>query len=221
MKPRIIWIGVLVICMLAVDDAQCGTITGIVHVRKSKKAKPPARYHLGPYRSARRTEQQRSTGPQDVVVHLSRRGIVKKRSKGAVTVTMLQKNESFIPRVLPVLAGTTVEFPNEDDFYHNVFSLMSGDRFDLGRYAKGGSAKAVFDKPGVVVVRCEIHSSMKAYIVVLETPYFAVPDETGSFSLEDVPAGTYDLKAWHPSFGEEEQRVKVTEKGTVTVDLSF
>src|SRR4029453_10455122 len=101
------------------------------------------------------------------------------------------KDEAFVPHVLPVLAGSTVEFPNEDDFYHNVFSVVAGDRFDLGRYAHGKSASQTLTKPGAVIVRCEIHSNMKAFILVLSNPFFAVPDPEGRLDIGNVPAGSY------------------------------
>jgi plastocyanin len=221
MKLRI-FLSLFVFCwFLSASEVESGSIAGKVAVRQSKKAKRPARYHLGPYRSARRSDTQKSSGPQDVVIHLEGPGIKPATGSSDSTVKMLQKDEAFVPHVLPVLAGTTVEFPNKDDFYHNVFSVMSGDRFDLGRYAKGGSAKAIFDKPGIVVVRCEIHSGMKAYIVVLETPHFTVPNTTGAFSLVDVPAGTYNLEAWHPNQGRKQQTITVPESGIVNVDISF
>ena len=114
-----------------------------------------------------------------------------------------------------------MEFPNEDDFYHNVFSVVAGDRFDLGRYSKGKSARQTLTKPGVVVVRCEIHTGMKAYILVVPNPYFAVPGSDGAFTIRDVPAGTYTLKAWHPDFGYQERSVTVPDSGSVTVGFAY
>jgi plastocyanin len=194
---------------------------GKVTVQKARKAKRPARYYLGPYRSARGTKSQEKSGPQDVVVYLEGAGVGKVSPSSVPAAVIRQKDETFIPHVVPVLAGTTVEFPNEDGFYHNVFSVMSGDRFDLGRYAKGETARQTFDRPGVVVVRCEIHAGMKAFIMVMKTSYFTVPDAEGTFSLPDLPAGTYTLKAWHPTQGEQVRPVSVPESGTVEIDISF
>ncbi len=89
---------------------------------------------------------------------------------------MAQHGQQFIPRVLPVLVGTTVEFPNQDNFYHNVFSVAGGERFDLGRFGQGGSASQTFTGPAVVVIHCEMHADMKAYVLVLDNPFFTTKD---------------------------------------------
>ncbi len=213
---------VLLLCSgLFIREARAGTITGKVTVKQERKSKRPRRYHLGPYRSGRGTEVRRKTGPEDVVVYLEGVQGDSALSPSAPPPVMNQKNETFIPYVLPVRTGTTVEFPNADDFYHNVFSVMAGDRFDLGRYAKGGTARQTFTRPGVVVVRCEIHAGMKAFVLVLGTSCFTVPDREGSFALPELPAGTYTLKAWHPTQGEQSRPVRVPASGTVAVDISF
>jgi hypothetical protein len=134
---------------------------------------------------------------------------------------MVQKNEAFVPHVLAVLAGSTVEFPNEDDFYHNVFSVVAGDRFDLGRYAQGRTARQTLTKPGEVIVRCEIHSDMKAYILVLPNPFFTVPEADGRFEIRDVPPGSYSVKAWHPTLGEQTRTLTVPASGAVSVGFDF
>ncbi len=197
-----------------------GTIAGTVTVKATKKAKRPARYYLGPYRSAR-TRDAHGASQQDVVVYLEGLAAGRTVSTASSPPVMSQKNEAFVPRVLPVLAGTTVEFPNLDDFYHNVFSVMAGDRFDLGRYAKGKTPRETFSTPGVIVVRCEIHAGMKAFIRVLETPYFTVPADDGAYSFTDIPPGQYTLKAWHPSQGEQSRDIVVPESGMAKADFSF
>jgi hypothetical protein len=110
---------------------------------------------------------------------------------------MRQHGERFEPHVLPVLVGTTVEFPNDDDVYHNVFSLSRVRTLDLGRYPRGTSKSVQFLTPGVVQLFCHIHADMSGYILVLNNPFFVVPDSTGRFSLEGVPPGLYQLVAWH------------------------
>jgi len=105
-----------------------------------------------------------------------------------------QKDLMFHPQVLPILAGTTVDFPNRDNLFHNVFSYSQPKEFDLGRYPTGMQKSVRFDKPGVVRVYCDIHSHMNATILVLENPYFVVPDDQGSFSIKDVPRGTYTVR---------------------------
>src|SRR5882724_3615723 len=111
--------------------------------------------------------------------------------------TMRQENLSFAPHLLSILRGSTVDFPNEDPIYHNVFSLSKGATFDLGRYPKGSSKSVSFDEPGVVKVFCHIHADMSAVIMVLDNPFFATPDAEGRFTIPDIPAGEYTVVAWH------------------------
>ena len=113
------------------------------------------------------------------------------------TAQMPQKNMTFAPDLVAVLVGTTVEFPNLDDMYHNVFSYSKTKRFDLGRYRKYEKPGSVlFDKPGTVTVHCDIHDRMRGTVLVLDTPFFVKTDSQGHYRLEHLPAGTYSLKAW-------------------------
>jgi hypothetical protein len=111
--------------------------------------------------------------------------------------TLDQIDKTFVPSVLPIVVGTTVDFPNHDEIYHNVFSYSPTKRFDLGRYASEETRSVRFDKPGVVRVFCEIHSFMRAAIVVLPTTHYSVVDEAGTFELRDVPAGQYEVLVWY------------------------
>src|SRR5512132_2999826 len=126
-----------------------------------------------------------------------------------------QRNETFVPHVLPIVAGTTVDFPNNDRTYHNVFSLSKTKTFDLGRYAAGRSKSVRFDKPGIVRVFCEIHSHMSAFILVFAHRYFSLADEDGNYRLEDVPPGTYTIVAWNDGEARETRTVRVGEDGGV------
>ncbi len=110
--------------------------------------------------------------------------------------TMAQKDKRFEPSVMAVAVGTEVGFPNLDPFYHNVFSYSSSKRFDLGRYPQGETKRVLFDKPGLVQIFCEIHYSMRAYVHVLETPYFDVSDDHGNFSIPGIEPGTYTVNVW-------------------------
>ena len=110
--------------------------------------------------------------------------------------SMAQKDKTFVPSVLAVTVGCTVEFPNLDPFFHNVFSYSAVKQFDLGRFPQGETETVTFDKPGIVKVFCEIHYSMRAYVHILESPYFATSDERGNFSIKDVIPGTYTLNVW-------------------------
>jgi plastocyanin len=108
-----------------------------------------------------------------------------------------QKNEAFVPYVVAVTVGSTVDFPNDDPIYHNVFSLSKPKRFDLGRYPRGRSRSVVFDRPGVVRVFCEIHSHMSAFVLVFAHRYFAVTDGEGRYRIGGVPPGSYTLDVWN------------------------
>ena len=128
---------------------------------------------------------------------------------------MDQRNETFVPHVLAITTGTTVDFPNSDRIYHNVFSLSKTARFDLGRYAAGRSQSVRFDKPGIVRVFCEIHSHMNAFILVFSHPFFAVTDDEGRYRMDGVPPGSYSVVAWNDraSF---EPRTAIAAEGAVT-----
>ena len=125
---------------------------------------------------------------------------------------MDQRNESFVPHLLAITVGTTVDFPNNDRTYHNVFSLSKGQRFDLGRYGAGHSKAVRFDHPGVVRVFCDIHSHMNAFILVFNHRFFNITDPDGSYQIDGVPPGTYTLVAWI------EGAVRDTKSVTVAAD---
>jgi len=110
--------------------------------------------------------------------------------------TLLQKNKMFNPHLLVVPVGSSVAFPNADPFFHNVFSLFDGRRFDLGLYEAGSTRSVVFSREGVSYIFCNIHSEMSAVVIALSTPFFGVADARGAFHLKEVPAGDYDLHAW-------------------------
>ncbi len=134
---------------------------------------------------------------------------------------MDQRNETFVPHVLAIVAGTTVDFPNNDVTYHNVFSLSKAKQFDLGRYAAGRSKDVRFERAGIVRVFCEIHSHMSAYILVFAHRYFAVTDDDGRYRLDNVPSGTYTMIAWHESAPAETRRVVVGEGGDLEVNFTL
>jgi plastocyanin len=108
-----------------------------------------------------------------------------------------QKNKTFEPHLLVVTKGSTVEFPNRDPWFHNVFSLFNGKRFDLGLYEAGTSRTVHFDREGISFIFCNIHPEMSAVVVVLASQYFAVPDKQGEFSIASVPPGRYTLHVWN------------------------
>lgn len=114
-----------------------------------------------------------------------------------VPPVLSQRNREFSPSVLPLLRGSTVEFPNDDTIFHNVFSLARARPFDLGIYRSGRSKSVTFDQPGLVTVHCNIHPNMVANLLVLNNPHFTVTDRSGLFVLSGVPDGTYQLRTWN------------------------
>jgi plastocyanin len=134
---------------------------------------------------------------------------------------MDQRNETFVPHLLAITAGTTVDFSNSDRIYHNVFSLSKAAKFDLGRYPTGQSKSIRFDRPGIVRVFCEIHSHMNAFILVFSHPYFAITDTEGRYRIDNVPPGTYNIVAWNEGIASEPSAVTVPDGGTAELELSL
>jgi len=132
-----------------------------------------------------------------------------------------QQHEAFMPRVLAVTRGSTVDFPNADPFFHNVFSLSGAETFDLGRYPQGQTKSKTFPKAGLIKVYCHIHSHMSATILVLDHPYFATPDSNGAFTLPNVPPGRYTIVGWHERVGERTGLVIVEDGQTASINLSL
>jgi hypothetical protein len=110
---------------------------------------------------------------------------------------LVQKNKSFVPRVLIITAGTAVEFPNHDPFFHNVFSLFEGKRFDLGLYEAGGTRFVHFDRAGISYIFCNIHPEMNAVVIALTTPYYGLTDGAGNIAIRGVPPGRYVIHLWN------------------------
>jgi len=134
---------------------------------------------------------------------------------------MDQRNETFVPHVLAIRTGTTVDFPNSDRVYHNVFSLSPTRRFDLGRYAVGRSKSVRFDRPGVVRVFCDIHSHMSAFILVFAHRYFAATDSEGRWRIDGVPPGAYTLAVWNDGAVRARRELRVGPDGEVAADFEL
>ncbi len=117
---------------------------------------------------------------------------------------IIQRNKRFLPHVIVVERGTEIDFPNLDPFFHNVFSLYDGKRFDLGLYASGESRPVLFNRAGISYIFCNIHPQMNAIVMALDTPYFAVSDQHGNVTINDVPEGRYQLKVWHERASDQE-----------------
>jgi plastocyanin len=119
------------------------------------------------------------------------------RSANRTRKMITQRNKRFIPHIVVVQTGSEVDFPNEDPFFHNVFSIFNGRRFDLGLYASGETRPVNFNRPGASYIFCNIHPQMSAIVVAVDTPYFAVSDQSGKFQIDDIPEGQYRLNVWH------------------------
>lgn len=135
---------------------------------------------------------------------------------------MDQSGKEFVPHVLPVLKGTTVDFQNSDPFKHNVFSPDEvADEFNLGSWGQGEKRSYTFHKTGEAVMLCDLHPEMEGWIVVVPTPYFAVTDGNGTYAIKDVPAGAYTLKTWHKKLKPAEAQVTVPESGESNADFTL
>jgi plastocyanin len=152
---------------------------------------------------------------EDVVVYVE--GAIGKPAPAKALID--QKNLSFVPRVVAVPVGSSVEFRNSDPVLHNAFSTSPAKHFDLGMFPKGQARSVTFDKPGVVDVLCNVHPKMEAFIVVLENQYFARPDEHGNFEIANIPPGRYKLRAWHPDLRPSEIWVNLEQAKLRDVEL--
>lgn len=153
---------------------------------------------------------------EDVVVWLTPLGADAPPPQSRVRrYQMLQKDKQFHPHVLAVPVGAQVEFPNNDPWFHNVFSMYKGERFDLGLYEAGTSRTVRFVRPGVSFIFCNIHPEMSAYILVLETPYFAVSNDRGQVRIANVPPGRYRIEVWFER-AESKEMAKLSREVTVS-----
>jgi plastocyanin len=137
----------------------------------------------------------------------------------AATVNM--KSKAFVPRVTVVAVGGSVEFPNQDSIFHNVFSVSGENRFDLQLYKKPKSGSKLFEHPGIVRIYCNIHPQMSGFVLVRDNPWWARVGPDGSFSIENVPAGSWVLKAWHERAGESAQNAQVPQTGVTTASFQL
>ena len=157
----------------------------------------PRPWSVPPLRYAGQVSEITPPDPAVAVIYLQGQFPPAQTNSIRLTNEVKQVGAQFRPALLPIQVGTSVEFPNGDDFYHNVFSYSKPKRFDLGRYRKSDRPPfEVFDKPGVVKLYCEIHQHMRGVILVLDTPYFTRTDTNGVYKLQDLPAGHFQLTAW-------------------------
>jgi plastocyanin len=194
---------------VARPDRASGAIRGRVELRQvpADFGRRPNVGDLGMTRPLDPTDRRRSV----VYLEIAPRAAFDQRDEARARLD--QRNETFVPHVLAIVAGTTVDFPNNDKTYHNVFSLSSTKTFDLGRYAVGHSKSVRFDRPGIVRVFCDIHSHMSAFILVFSHRYFAVTGADGSYRIDNVPPGTYNVFVWNESLPLDSRRVTLPESG--------
>jgi plastocyanin len=147
------------------------------------------------------TEPSKLSDASNVAVWLTpldpQGGTISHSSQSQKTARLVQRNKTFAPHFLIVAVGTTVEFPNQDPFFHNIFSLYDGRRFDLGLYEAGTMRTIRFDRPGVSYLFCNIHAEMSAVVLSVDTSYFALSDQGGKVIIRHVPDGRYQLSVWY------------------------
>jgi plastocyanin len=163
----------------------------------------------------------RATEIANVIVFLRSAAAERTGALQTTRVQMTQKDESFVPRVLAVTRGSTVEFPNFDPYFHNVFSLSRGASFDLGRFPRGESRARTFTKTGLIKVYCHLHSHMSASIMVFDHQHFVVPDADGAFALDNIPPGEHRLSAWHERIGESAKQLFVEAGRTARIEFAL
>lgn len=218
----------MIAAFLCATSAIAGTIVGNIHAEAKAGADSSGSASDGAYASRKYkfVPKVDYAAMNDFVVYIE--GQV---GTNTATVTNIlsvntrriaQLSATFSPHVLPVVVGTTVEWPNDDNIYHNVFSMSDAKQFDLGLYKGNPPEKRVtFDKAGRVDVFCSIHENMHCVVLVLQNPYFASTDENGNYKIPNVPPGTYTLKAWHERLPADQRQIIVPTNGDVRADFTL
>lgn len=213
--------------LLAGMPSVAGTITGKVHAEGKAGAAADAQCGKYDSRAFKFVERVNYEEMHDFIVYIEgpvggNKPVVPEKPLQVLTVRQVsQKKAMFTPHVLPVVVGTTVEWPNNDDVYHNVFSYSEAKPFDLDLYKAPVVKNVTFDKPGRVDVFCSIHSSMSCIVLVLENPYYASTNDKGVYHIPNVPPGTYKLKAWHERLPSQIKEITVPETGEVKADFTL
>ena len=225
MKPLSLFLTAALVPMF-LASALGGTISGTVHAEGKPEAAADAQCGKYDSRQFKFVERIDYSQMHDFIVYIEGpvAGKVMPPEKPARVETkrVTQKGAMFYPHVLPVLVGTTVEWPNNDDILHNVFSFSEACQFDLGLYKSPSKGESVrFEKPGRVDVFCSIHTRMSCIVLVLENPYFAATNDKGVYFIPNVPAGTYKLKAWHERLPSQIKEIIVPESGDLKVDFTL
>jgi plastocyanin len=190
---------------------------GVIEGRVTLEDPPPPRRSANRYPGGQVAAHQIQQLPAFVYLL----GPVSGASRGGRGPTMMQRDTTFVPSVVAVQAGGTVSFPNEDPFFHNVFSYSSAQRFDLGRYPQGESKSVTFPEPGIVEVFCEVHEFMRGAIVVTENPFHSVVGADGSFRITGVPEGTYTVAFWHADHQPLQRQVTVSSVEATRIEVEL
>ncbi len=222
---KIVPLFILILFLSGFVHAQETKIYGRIFVPAIKKKERTFRgrvyrNRLSSRRASRRAVGARRSVLEDVII-LAYPLSFRPRVEPLKNARLLQKNARFLPRVLPVTPGTPVAFINLDRFYHNVFSITPGARFDIGRRPTGVVVTEYIYNTGEVKLFCDIHSQMNATILCVNTPYFTRSGKNGVYLLKNLPPGEYRLEAYHPDFGTVSERITVTKKKSQRVDFNF
>lgn len=217
-RTQVILSFVLVLLLTAPVQVSAGDLKGKVILTKAAD-KSAAGGLSSFYRRPAAENRSGDSGPEVVAFLKSFNG--QKKPTPVENARLVQRNEDFEPHTLVVTVGSTVGFPNMDSIYHNVFSFSKAKTFDLGRYAQGKTKTVTFDKPGIVEIFCEIHSNMKATIVVVPNDYYAVVSKNGNFLIPDIPPGKYTLGVWRNSFDVKEYEITIPVDGDADITIEF
>jgi plastocyanin len=210
---------------LAAFGTSAGTITGTVRAQGKQGMGTDSSNGKYDSRQFKFVERVNYDEMHDFVVYIDgpvgAKAAVPEKPVQVVTQRVSQKGAVFVPHILPVMVGTTVEWPNNDSIYHNVFSMSETKPFDLGLYKSPQVKKVTFDKPGRVDVFCSIHTRMNCVVLVLENPYFANTNDKGRYAITNVPAGVYKLKAWGERLPSQTTEIRVPENGEAKADFTL
>jgi plastocyanin len=200
-------------------SVSAGTLKG--HVKAQARAEAMEDVQAGKYENRKYKFLERINYDElrDFIVYIDQPVPTSVQPPQKSVQVVIQKDGTFRPHVLPILVGTTVEWPNNDDIFHNVFSMSEAKPFDLGFYKSHELKRVTFDKPGRVDIFCSIHTRMSCIVLVLENPFFAATDKNGNYKISNVPAGKYRLKAWHERLPSQTIDVNVPATGEISEDF--
>lgn len=208
---------VIIMLMLISFPLWSGTLKGTITTKANKKIprKVANRY------PGKHNQPAKPVRPLPAVILIMGMVAGHPAPKPAKKYQMVQENYEFKPSTLIIPVHASVEFPNRDPEFHNVFSYSKIKRFDLGRYHQGESKTVEFPKAGIGKVYCEIHEWMRAAIIVVENPFYAMADKDGNYIIENIPKGTYELLVWKMDHKQASEKVTIPASGTVELNFSL